>query len=99
MKIEELDKVLSSYPTIEIIPAPESADPTEFLRDRYFKVNGEEYRIEWWVNICYLYIGENVQICFKSIKVSDTWPNDAKMNLQFYDEKNNVCAILKIDNH
>ncbi len=94
MKLEDLEKVLKSHPAIEFKELPEE-EPGKLDRYREFTVRGVEYRIQWWVNICYLYIGE-VKIPFYKVEVSGTWPNNFKLNLQF-SYMRAVCVILPLE--
>lgn len=91
--IEALDKALD-YPTIKVESS--SLPKGNFDRIRLFTALGESYRIEWWMNTCYLIHG-NLQIPFVSVRQSNTWPNNSKMNLQFYDRGIEVCCVVKID--
>ena len=95
MKIEELDKVLTHH-AIYLDPVVEKDG--EFNRHRVFSALGEEYLIQWWVNIAYLFIG-NVQIVFDSVRVQGTWPNGFKNNLQFYNAAGNVVCIIPIEEY
>ena len=94
--IEDLDRSLS-YPTIMVIPS-KNKGPEHFERMRKFIVFGKEYTIEWWKNISYLFI-DGVQIPFYGMQISNTWPNRSKMNLQFYDDRDEVCCVLKIEDY
>ena len=91
MKIEELDKVLI-HPNIQIEPTSER--PGEFNRNKVFTLNGNEYTIEWWVNISYLHIGRDVIIPFDFVRQQGTWPIRSKLNLQFYDIEKRVCCVI-----
>lgn len=93
--IETLDKILT-HPNINVKPSiPRDA---HFDRFRYFTLDGTEYVIEWWVNICYLNIG-GVIIPFNSVQQSGTWPNRAKLNLQFYDKQSNICCVIPLEKY
>lgn len=91
--IDTLDEVLT-HPNIEV--RSEAVGDETFERSRVFTVNGEEYRIEWWVNGCYLYAGDLITL-FNWVRRSNTWPNRAKLNLQFYDQHDQVIAVLPIE--
>ncbi len=69
-----------------------------FKRIRKFKVKNKKYKIEWYHNQSYLYI-EDVIIPFFRVKQQNTWPIGKKMNLQFYDERNEVCCVLPIEEY
>jgi len=68
------------------------------FRNIYFTALGRDYRIEWWINICYLYTN-GLQIPFSNIELAGTWPNHAKNNLQFYYDTKEVCCILPIEEY
>ena len=51
-----------------------------------------EYKIVWWTNVSYLYIG-NVQIVFNNIDVSGSWPNKFKLNINFTTPAGTVCIL------
>lgn len=87
--VEQVVKAIS-HPTVEVRVLEAS-----FNRSIYFKVNSEEYLIEWWCNLCYLYAGD-LLVIFDTVKVDSTWPNRAKMNLQFY-YNGEICAIIPIE--
>lgn len=59
-----------------------------------FKVNRVEYRIEWWCNLSYIYLGEFFTL-FDSLKMWRTWPN-GRLNVHFL-LKSEIVAILPID--
>lgn len=72
-----------------------------FKRTRILRINNKdgvekEYKIKWYINICYLYY-DNITIPFRYVKQSNTWLHESKMNLQFYGEDGNICAVLKIE--
>lgn len=94
--IEQLDKILS-YPSIERQPTPK---PDKYFdRYRHFRVGNNEYHIAWFVNISYLHGQGEITIPFARAELSNTWPHSSKMNIQLYDEHNNICGILKIDDY
>ncbi len=91
--LEDIDSVLS-HKAITNLSNP---NPPEFLdRNRYFMALGAKYCIEWWANISYLHIG-SVFVPFFSVNVSNTWPNNSKNNLQFYNEAGGICCVLPIE--
>jgi len=92
--IEQLDKVLD-HPLINLQASSLSSEC--FDRNRYFEVNGKKYRIEWFVNICYL-ICDELTVPFESVEQSNTWPNMSKMNLLFCRDGVPAC-ILRIEKH
>lgn len=95
MTKDDIIKLLSSHDNIMLI-MPEEKESSDYDRNIEFIVREKEYRIEWWVNQCYLYVGE-LQIPFVSVLVSGTWPNGFSKNLQFYDGMAGVVAILPVE--
>ena len=93
MKIEELDNALAHH-TISVTRF--AAGNETFERIREVRVGDRAVMIEWWPNVCYLHTPDNLTVIFNSLKQSNTWPNESKMNLQFYD-KRGICAILKLE--
>ena len=92
--IEHIDKTLI-HKNIEFIKPPKRED-CHFERCRHFDIFGKRYTIEWWNNICYLKHQE-LTIIFCFVEQSNTWPNNAKLNLQFKDNNGNTVCILPID--
>ena len=68
------------------------ADSDTFERRWVFRIDGVDYCIEWWKNICYLH-SAGLQVQFDKVKQSNTWPNRSDMNLQFYDHGAS-CPVL-----
>ena len=58
-------------------------------------MNGKVYRIEWWKNISYLH-RDGLVVVFERVNQSPTWPNRAKLNLQFYYGAN-TTAIIELE--
>lgn len=98
--IEDLDKALK-YKTIKEVKAYATEiymrGDELFKRMRTFKIGKNTYRIEWYCNCSYLYCPGNVTVPFQRVKLLNTWPHRSKMNLQFYDSRDKVCCILKIE--
>jgi len=94
MEIKEILKALD-YHTITAKEL-DVKDDLRFERNILFTVLGKNYEIEWWRNISYLFY-DDLQIPFERVTRSNSWPNGAKMNLQFYSERGNVNCILKIE--
>lgn len=92
MKIEDLDKVLSSNKNIENVQVVKLDHETIFERVRLFTIRGQNYKIEWWTNGCYLWCGE-LSVYFSEVEISGTWPNRFKNNLQFYYDGETVAVI------
>lgn len=70
----------------------------EFQRMIKFQIEEQEYIIEWYSNMCKLYIGK-AQVIFDKVRFSGTWSNEYKENLQFYDGKNEVVCIIGVDKY
>jgi len=83
MEQEYITQLLQQNKYIEDVKIPNSIAP-DFDREHEFSVRGVRYKIEWWTNICYLYIDE-VIIPFGFMELSGTWPNRFKTNIQFMD--------------
>ena len=92
--IENLEALLASNEEIKPLPVIELG-AGEFNRVREFIVKEQLYKIEWWVNLSYLTHGA-LMVPFHTVKISGTWPNHFKTNLQFY-YYNNACAILPLE--
>lgn len=89
MKIEELEQVLV-HPNITIAPVVE--EEAKLNRDRTFTLNGRHYRVEWWCNVMYLF-SDDLMVVFDKIEQSGSWPNHAKLNLQFRKDGATVAVI------
>jgi len=65
-----------------------------FSRKIEFSVDGQKYEITWYKNYSTLKSG-NLVCMFTNVKQSNTWPNEAKLNLQFnlYGETSAVIPI------
>jgi len=94
-QIEHMANQLN-YPTISVIQAMPSK-PEEFNRNLHFNVGGEAYMIEWWANLAYLHHKDMI-VPFEHVSRQGTWPNGAKMNLQFYLGRE-VCCVIKIEDY
>ena len=91
--LEELDKALT-HKLINVVNHTTKGET--FERKRMFTLREQTFIIEWYINVCYLYI-EKLTIPFHSVKQSGTWPNSAKLNLQFYNASGEACAILELE--
>jgi len=82
LTIERLDNILQ-LAQLTILPS-EDKGPTHFERNRTFIISGLEYKIEWWSNISYLYVGM-LCIPFDDIWIDKNSPrrNLSKMDLRF----------------
>jgi hypothetical protein len=92
---EELEQLLSKSDGIKIIGWI-NPDKYGFARDFKFLVKDKEYIIEWWTNLCELKV-DGLIIPFTNVYLDDTWPNNSKLNLQFYNGKSSPCAILPVE--
>ena len=96
MTIEQILKILKSNKYIEDVTHEESSGG-HFNREISFVVRGVEYKIEWWINLCYLKIGEFTMI-FNKLELDGCWPNHFKNNIEFlqYDK---VVGILPVEEY
>jgi len=94
--IENLDNVLTHFNIISVKSRCGSGEG--FCRLRDFTINGEDYTIEWWKNNSYLF-HRNLTIPFYTVEQCNTWPNSAKLNLQFKDKYKNTVCILPIEEY
>lgn len=92
MKLEELESVMG-HPRIKLLPISEEGG--KLCRDRSFIIGDELYSIEWWINVSYLRKG-GLLVVFDNVKRSHTWPNRAKLNLQFY-YNDKVVAVIELE--
>lgn len=98
MTYEELEKVLKSHSNIkDLVPSNMCPLDELFNRNFHFKIFNKQYKITWFHNMCALYIDE-IEIFFNDVIIAGTWPNNAKINLQFYNIYNDSpIAILPIE--
>lgn len=92
IKLETLFSVLNSHKNITNVSEGAS------FRHILFTINGFDYHIEWFINQCYLHYNM-LTVCFNNVKLSGTWPNKAKQNLQFYDAEGNPVAIIPVEEY
>ena len=60
-------------------------------------LNGQELKIEWWCNVCYLTVSSSgLSMPFHKFKFAGTWPNQAKTNIQL-EYCDNTCAIIPVE--
>lgn len=101
MTREQLETLLVNAPNVTGV-AWINKEKYGFSRECEFHVRGARYEVRWFTNTCYLKIGE-AEICFDQIKVTGTWPNNFKTNLQFYQDRYNdepsVVAIIPIEEY
>lgn len=88
----DLDKALE-HKNIKVEKQPIG---DELNRVRRFALNGKSYKIIWYINTCYLEHND-ILVKFKKVIQKNTWPNRSKMNLQFYNDNNDVCCIISIE--
>jgi len=91
MKIEDIVKLLQSNKCIENVKYDKLNDG-RFNRDIYFTVRNVEYHIEWWINICYLYLGDFF-MRFDKAEINGFWPNHFKNNLNFSMDDKTIAVI------
>lgn len=96
MIYEDVEPVLLSHHSIIYTKKDETG---HFNRYFTFSVNGVEYKIEWWPNVVYLHLPNECFLIFDHFKVSDTWPNNSRANLQFYSVNNFTVFVLPIEKH
>lgn len=96
MTIEQIIKLLKSNKYIENV-VYEEASGGNFNREISFVVRGIEYKIEWWINLCYLKIGE-FSMTFNKLELHGCWPNRFKNNLEFLDD-DKVVGILPVEEY
>lgn len=95
--IENLDKVLKSA-QLDAMPSQANGE-THFDRNRHFVIDGIEYKIQWWNNISYLYVGL-LTIPFDNIWIDANSPRRhlSKMDLRFSYRGETYGAILNLVN-
>lgn len=91
MTIDEILKLLRSNKFIENVVHEESFGGN-FNREITFVIRGVTYKIEWWINLCYLHIGE-FKMYFDKLEIDGCWPNHFKNNLNFLSDKNTIAII------
>lgn len=91
MEFDRINEVLSSHKNIKYLKEEQPND--HFNREVDFIVRGQAYKIQWWPNISYLFFNFDNNLLFNNFKVSNTWPNNAKFNLQFYNDDDIVLII------
>lgn len=96
MTIEQIIKLLKSNKCIENVIYKESSDGN-FNRDITFVIRGVTYKIEWWINLSYLHIGE-FKMYFDKVELDGCWPNHFKNNLNFL-TGGNTTAIIPVEEY
>jgi hypothetical protein len=89
-----LYEVLDSHQAI-MLTKPE--DDLKF-RELTASINGIVYQIEWWINISYLTTPNGAILPFHDVAISGTWPNAARLNVQFR-YYNEVCFIIPLEDY
>jgi len=100
MKLSEIKEILKNTPNIKYDYYNNDERDLgigEINRIILFESRGIEFEIQWWINQSYLYIGGVGPILFKKVEKIHTWPNHAKMNLQFYQNESLPCCIIEVD--
>ena len=96
MKQEELIAILERGVNFGLLVGVTFGDIRSF--EFTVKLTGKTYKIEWWINICYLTTECGTYIPFDSIEISGTWPNHFKNNLQLQ-YHGNKCAIIPLEKY
>ena len=92
--LEEIDKILD-HPLVDAIPLPLTHNMT-FVRDRYFKIKGLTYRIEWWLNVMYMHQGDTRTI-FHKLEINNTWPLSPQVDaLRLLGSDGQVRAVIPL---
>ena len=86
--MKEIISLLKSIPQIEFLGYI-NIDKYGFSRTIAFILRSVTYKIEWYSNISYLYIGE-VIIPFINIEHTNTYPHNYKSELRFTITKDNA---------
>lgn len=73
--------------------ASSNTDDYGFYRSIAFTCLEQTYKITWYENLSYLFIGE-AQICFTHFRIGGTWPNRFAENLMLMDDSGNYVAII-----
>ncbi len=93
INFEDVRKTLR-HKNIDVVPS-KTEEPTEFNRVIEFRIKGVDgkYKITWWKNVSYLTTPNKAYIPFHYFSISSTWPNRAKLNLQFSYNNQTSCII------
>ena len=91
MTIEQILKMLKSNKYIENVTYEKSSGE-HFNRDITFVIRGVTYKIEWWINLCHLQIGE-FDMLFDKLELDGCWPNRFKNNLNFLSNETTIAII------
>ena len=96
MKLEKLAEVLDYAVGQGYIKDLTNED----IRNFTFTVvlTGAKYKVQWWVNICYLTTECGTYIPFHRFTLSSTWPNNFKMSIQLEYNKDK-CAIIGVEEY
>ena len=95
MKSEKLLELIKQA-KIEIINEHDFGqlnDDLNLNRELKFKINDKEFSILWFKNLMTLKTECGLEVMFKHIVHSSTWPNRYKRNLQFYIDCDCVAVI------
>lgn len=93
MEYEVVEKMLLSHQNI----LGYKCERGEFKRRFEFSINDIPYTIEWFYNVSNLYLPGGCQLLFDTFKISSSWPNDAKLNLQFYNDRGETVFLIPLD--
>lgn len=95
--IDNLEKVLNSNKEIRNLTRY-GLSTESFKRNFSFFIRDIKYRIEWWSNIGYLFIGE-AEIPFQNICINTTWPENYRNFLEFLNNSNEMVVIIPLEKY
>ena len=95
--MRERDQILAAldYHTVTL---PDKGDEG-WTRATRFIVGGNEYKIVWFWNVSTLHFPCGSEVKFYGVERTNTWPNAAKMNLQFKDKAGDTFCIMPIESY
>lgn len=97
MQLETLEKTLRISSAIENFNKYPCKGET-FERNLEFTIRDNKYKIEWYSNLCTLYINE-FEMMFDHVYIESTWPRHYKNFLQFYNNKNEIVAVIPLEKY
>ena len=86
--MSDIINLLKSIPQIEYLGYV-NIDEHGFSRTIAFILRSVTYKIEWYSNISYLYVGEMI-VPFINVEHTDTYPHNYKSELRFTINKDNA---------
>jgi|SRR6056297_913917 len=93
MQFDDVGKVLSSHPNIRYA----KYEGSDFSRTFAFSINDIFYSIMWYRNTMTLYFNGGCELKFTSFKLSGTWPNRARWNLQFENDRGQTVCVIPVE--